>query len=287
MIQAYSFGNADLAPVVHLAHRVDDSRGLEVSPRMIPDFELVYIEEGEGLFRIGEEESRYAAGCLILTPPWLRHSYRSLGGRVAHYALHFDIREGFSDRFQEYRHGRPQAGEAAIEFEARVRIPFVLPDFGRSCVPRLESLITQFSEVELRRFASLQLRMAAVILELLASIIARCAGEPTGPRRFARAAACLDSRFTEDFSVADLAAMEGYSPNYFAAEFGRCYGVSPLDYLRARRVALAKELLRETGHSVACIAALCGYQDPYHFSRVFKRHAQVSPRQYRELSSPD
>jgi AraC-like DNA-binding protein len=287
MTQSYAFGSSDLAPVLHVAHSIADRRGLEVSPRTIPDFELVYIAAGEGLFRIADAETRYGPGCLLFTPPWIRHSYRSLGRRVEHLALHFDIREGFSDRFREYRDRSPEAGEVAVEFEGRVRIPFVMRDFDRSCVPRFESLIDLFAEIELRKIASLPLRMAAVLIELLASVVARCADEPRGPRRFPRAAACLDSRFTEDLRVPDLAALEGYSPNYFAVEFGRAYGVSPLDYLRARRVAMAKELLRTTSQSVASIASRCGYDDPYHFSRVFKRYAQVSPRQYRELASPD
>ena len=121
----------------------------------------MYIASGEGSFVIADEEIRYNAGCLIFTPPWIRHSYRALGQKVEHFALHFDISEGYSERYRKYRDCKVAADDVAIEFEGHIRIPFVLRDFDRSCVARFESLIALYSEMELRRIASLPLRMAS------------------------------------------------------------------------------------------------------------------------------
>ncbi len=35
-------------------------------------------------------------------------------------------------------------------------------------------------------------------------------------------------------------------------------------------------------HSVAAIALQLGYDDPYYFSRLFKKVMRVSPQQYRQ-----
>jgi transcriptional regulator GlxA family with amidase domain len=48
--------------------------------------------------------------------------------------------------------------------------------------------------------------------------------------------------------------------------------------LRAQRSAF---LLRTTTLAVREVAAQVGFEDPFHFSRFFKRQMGVSPREYR------
>lgn len=44
----------------------------------------------------------------------------------------------------------------------------------------------------------------------------------------------------------------------------------------------AKRLLRYSDKSLTAIGAYLGFSSPGHFSRVFKKYAGVSPREYRE-----
>ena len=59
--------------------------------------------------------------------------------------------------------------------------------------------------------------------------------------------------------------------------FRRFLGVSPHQYLRRRKMALAAAYLLERGGRVQDAAARVGMDDPYHFSRAFKAVHGVPP----------
>ena len=46
------------------------------------------------------------------------------------------------------------------------------------------------------------------------------------------------------------------------------------------RMSLAQSLLRNKHQRINDIAQRIGYEDPFHFSRVFKKHSGMSPKQY-------
>lgn len=52
-------------------------------------------------------------------------------------------------------------------------------------------------------------------------------------------------------------------------------------FLTGWRLALAADLLREPGATVASVARQVGYGSPYALSTAFKRVRGVSPRQHR------
>lgn len=283
----YRLSSTALAPVVHLAHFVADPRGLSIEPRYIEDFELVYISSGEGVYRLLDLEIPYRRGSLILTPPYLRHSYSPVGKAVDHYALHFDPSEGASASYRENLRYRGGSSGLSIVYNDAAPLSFHYPAFSRRALDLFERITRLYRELSVGAYASAPLRMASSILELLALVVASSAGEDRrGAGRFAASAARLDERFTEKATIPELAALEGYSPNYYAAEFAKAYGVSPIDYLHAKRIALAKELLVSTHDSIGSIAAVCGYEDPYYFSKVFKKLTRLSPRAYRSLIAP-
>ena len=69
---------------------------------------------------------------------------------------------------------------------------------------------------------------------------------------------------------------------HFRRLFKRETGVSPLQYQLLRRLRRGTELLRSTNLSVAEIAELCGFEDPFYFSRLFKRRCFLTPVEYRK-----
>jgi transcriptional regulator GlxA family with amidase domain len=68
--------------------------------------------------------------------------------------------------------------------------------------------------------------------------------------------------------------------------FKKQFGVSPLYYVIQKRVALAGAMLTETDLSMKEVAAAVGYDDPYYFSRIFRKVAGASPTQYRARHRP-
>ena len=68
--------------------------------------------------------------------------------------------------------------------------------------------------------------------------------------------------------------------------FRRGMHTSPASWLADMRIAQARRLLRSTALSVQQISRRVGIDDPYYFSRVFRRKTGVSPRQYRAAHKP-
>jgi len=73
--------------------------------------------------------------------------------------------------------------------------------------------------------------------------------------------------FNADVSIADLASMTGFTPNYLSALFHKKMGETFMSYLTKVRVTKARRLLLEGGISVADAARAVGYSDVRHFSR--------------------
>lgn len=71
-----------------------------------------------------------------------------------------------------------------------------------------------------------------------------------------------------------------YNPDYFRRAFRDKIGYTPQKFLEFKKMELAMHLL-STGHAVKETAALVGYDDPYFFSRMFKRYMGTSPSSYR------
>jgi AraC-like DNA-binding protein len=79
------------------------------------------------------------------------------------------------------------------------------------------------------------------------------------------------------WTIADLARKAGMSRAAFAARFSRTLGMPPMDYLLRWRMALAKDLLRHDGLSLAEVADAIGYQSASAFSARRSAGAWAKP----------
>lgn len=90
----------------------------------------------------------------------------------------------------------------------------------------------------------------------------------------------IGEHITEDLRLAQLAAVAGMSPHYFAELFRKSTGRAPHRYVLLRRVELAKRQLRNSPGSVIEIGLNVGFQNPSHFARIFRRFVGISPSQF-------
>jgi AraC family transcriptional regulator len=78
-----------------------------------------------------------------------------------------------------------------------------------------------------------------------------------------------------------MAAVAHLSPHHFARQFKAATGLSPHQYLIARRVERAQHLLQADDEvGLAEVAQRVGFYDQSHFSSHFKRIVGVTPRQF-------
>jgi|GEM_PF-5495839 len=112
--------------------------------------------------------------------------------------------------------------------------------------------------------------------------IARPTNTVTKDSRIVEAQRYIDTHLDEPCTVARLARHCGLSPSHFSHLFQKTIGLTPMEFLRRRRVDHAKLMLAESDYSVSEVAEQVGYADPFHFSRVFSKLEGMSPSAYRE-----
>ena len=92
----------------------------------------------------------------------------------------------------------------------------------------------------------------------------------------------IDLHYTEeDISLNTVARAINISTNYLSAVFSQKMGLSFVEYLTQKRMARARQLLRQSGRRTGEVAAEVGYRDPRYFSFVFKKTQGCTPREYR------
>ncbi|TXK85903.1 response regulator [Paenibacillus sp. N3.4] len=85
-----------------------------------------------------------------------------------------------------------------------------------------------------------------------------------------------------ELSREELAKHVYLHPDYLSRFFKKETGVSITDYLLQERVNLAKELLCKSDMPIGSIALSVGYSNFSHFSKMFKKVANLNPNDYRE-----
>lgn len=97
----------------------------------------------------------------------------------------------------------------------------------------------------------------------------------------------IDRHFNENPSLADLALRNYVSKQYLSVLFRKETGQNITAYVHARQLAHAAELLRSTSQSVEEIANQCGQGNVSYFTKMFKEHFGISPREYRKSTQDD
>jgi AraC family transcriptional regulator len=102
------------------------------------------------------------------------------------------------------------------------------------------------------------------------------------PRRLKAVLGYIGEHLHAALTLRDLAAVAHLSPYHFARRFKESTGLPPRQYIIARRIERAKQLLRgEDDLSLAQVAARTGFWHQGHFTRHFKRLVGVTPRRFR------
>ena len=103
--------------------------------------------------------------------------------------------------------------------------------------------------------------------------------------RLAPVLAAVESDLGHDsLDLPRLARIAGLSPSRFHAVFRAAFGVAPARWIQERRMGRARELLAGSDLPIQDVAQRSGFQDPFHFSRLFKRREGLAPIAYRERS---
>ena len=87
--------------------------------------------------------------------------------------------------------------------------------------------------------------------------------------------------YAEDLTLQYLADLIHVSTVQLGRMFKKTYKFTPLQFLTNERIFHAKQLLRETNHSITDISIMVGYNSPAYFTSVFHNAVGKTPSEYR------
>lgn len=85
---------------------------------------------------------------------------------------------------------------------------------------------------------------------------------------------------TGKISVPDLAKRCQISESYLKKLFIKKFGIPPVKYIIQMKINYACDLLSSQRYTVTQVSAICGYENPFFFSRQFKEYAGISPTDF-------
>ncbi len=94
--------------------------------------------------------------------------------------------------------------------------------------------------------------------------------------------AYMSNNVEKNISMDEFAAKCGFSTSTLFKLFKRKMNSSPMDFFIHLKMQYACKSLIVSSMKVKSIAARFGYDDPYYFSRIFKKHIGLSPSDYRK-----
>ena len=91
----------------------------------------------------------------------------------------------------------------------------------------------------------------------------------------------LKKNLSFKISLADYAKKYGYNTSYFSQWFKKMCGKSFVEYIISERIELAKNLILSKPYmSLRNVSLESGYDDYYHFSKIFKKYTGLSPIEF-------
>ena len=235
-------------------------------PRMQTNLQLVYIYEGEARIQVDDIPHLLRAGeSTLLLPGHVEHFLFSKTGKT--------------------RHGWCEVCHARLDapvLRAYERLPFRGP-----LTPLMKDIAKMALSLKADTVPSEQhLYDALAQAMLLAYLSAAGFGDKRenplpGPLRLA--VDHIESKYQKACSLEILSGVAGITGAHLIRLFKKYLGTTPVQYVWHKRTEAGAQLLRETGLSISETAYRCGFQNPYHFSRMIKKHVGHAPRTYRRM----
>ncbi|WP_341277969.1 AraC family transcriptional regulator [Paenibacillus sp. FSL H8-0537] len=92
----------------------------------------------------------------------------------------------------------------------------------------------------------------------------------------------IQEHYHEPVTRESIAQIFHYSVPYVSRQFRQETGISMIDYVIKERVNKAMEYLQKTDMTVQEASASVGYDDVSYFTRIFKKHTGMTPKQFKD-----
>ena len=92
----------------------------------------------------------------------------------------------------------------------------------------------------------------------------------------------MQAHINEPIKLKELCRHINYSPSRFCSLFKQKTGYAPIDYFIQMKMQKASQELDFTDRNIKDIALSLGFDDPYYFSKCYRKAIGLSPQKYRQ-----
>ncbi|MCX7026092.1 MAG: AraC family transcriptional regulator [Spirochaetes bacterium] len=226
------------------------------------------MTDGQGIFETQGRTWEVKPGSLLLVFPGVRHHYKPL----------YEV--GWTEYWVGFR-GR--------YFDTLVEQGFLSPARSFFEIGLQDSVLESFSQVldEVRDQKPLyQIKVSAKILVLIAELLAaeRRKVQPSHSEQLVEKAKFLmEENIYGDIDLKGIADKLGVSTSRLNEVFKTYTAMTPYQYYIHIKLHMAKVLLEQGGLSVKEVAFRLGFEDQYHFSRLFKNKTGIAPSNWKSF----
>ncbi|WP_341346915.1 helix-turn-helix domain-containing protein [Paenibacillus sp. FSL H3-0469] len=240
---------------------------LEGSPSHI----LILCEAGEGWVELNHGEAMtLQPGDMMIIPPGTPHRYGAMQEKPwSIYWFHF--KGSHADRL--------------VKLFGLSGAPFALAPSGKARL--IDWFVPAYELLAERTYAlATHVHIAQTVRQLLSGIglsTGKSAQEKKRETYLEQAIQYMNGRLGSTLTLPELAKHAGVSKQHLIYIFNAETGVSPIEYFLRLKIQRAGHLLDLTELSIKEVGSAVGINDPYYFSRLFKRISGFSPSSYRRI----
>lgn len=233
--------------------------------------ELFYVTDGEGWLCTADEKVPLQKNHLVIVNPKVHHTERSSLVNKMHYIV-LGI-----DNLQ-FHFGKENIVLPFQIFQLSSQKDMILPLMER-IMEELKRKQTFYEEICQHYLAILLLQLQRITGQEVTLSTANDI-----PYECEKAKTYMEEHFRESITLDLLAELTHWDKYYFAHQFSRAYGISPINFLLNLRISHSKQLLSTTDYSITQIAESSGFSSQNYFSQIFRKSTGISPRAYRKAS---
>ena len=243
--------------------------------------ELAYILSGKGKYLVEGVEYDVEAGDLVICNPGVKHTHVVVNPKEPT----IEFISGFTDF--HFKNMAPNS----IELSNGSCILHTTSELKQEISKHCYAMIAERESHQVGRYFMFKTHLMQMLLLIMRNICNVEKSEQKGcnfesyNKSYAvnRIINYLNENYEHKISLEQIAHNMYLSPVYISKIFKEETGESPINYLIKIRLEKAREiLLQSEGGSIKNIANQVGYDDVYHFSKLFKKYYGISPLYYKK-----
>lgn len=245
--------------------------------------QIYYFTDGTAYLECGQKKFNVAAGSIVIINSNELHYLESYSDDLKFYAIRIEPIFLFSNQedLLQAKYLAPLALNR-ITFKNLIQNDLQILE----CI---KTILKEYSSKEIGYELAIKADIYQLIVYLLRGYVDKVLNENEFEERirilnkFERVFRLIEEKYAEKLSLNALADCVSFSPHHFCRTFKQMTGKTTTDYINGIRLDKATYYLKQTDLNITEIAMKCGFDNINYFSRLFRKHYDITPTKYRKL----